>query len=174
MHPLEKFHFCPICGTYKFYFNNEISKRCEECGFIYYSNPRAATVAVIKNKNNEILVAVRANEPAKGTLDLPGGFIDLNETAEQGVAREVLEETGLKVNCVKYLFSIPNVYPYSGIVVDTMDLFFECLVEDDSIIKAMDDVCALKWIKINDLNPDDFGLRSIKEGILKLFDCYIL
>ena len=103
-----------------------------------------------------------------------GDLSDLNRNSEKGVAREVLKETGLKVNCVKYIFSIQNVYPYSGIVVDTMDLFFECFVEDDSIIKAMDDVCALKWIKINDLNPDDFGLRSIKEGILKLFDCYIL
>ena len=48
-------------------------------------------------KRKELLVCRRAKEPAKGTLDLPGGFIDMNETGEEGVSREVWEETGLKV-----------------------------------------------------------------------------
>ena len=51
-----------------------------------------------------------------GTLDLPGGFVDNNENAEQGMVREILEETGLTIDSadVTYLFSIPNVYHYSG------------------------------------------------------------
>ncbi|GAE84850.1 Nudix hydrolase family protein [Bacteroides reticulotermitis JCM 10512] len=40
------------------------------------------------------MVCRRGKNPAKGTLDLPGGFIDIAETGEEGVAREVLEETG--------------------------------------------------------------------------------
>ncbi len=172
MHPLEKFHYCPICGSYKFYYNNELSKKCDECGFVFYANPRAATVAIIRNSNNEILVARRAKDPAKGTLDLPGGFIDRNETAEEGVSREVHEETGLKVDSVKYLFSIPNVYPYSGIVVDTEDLFFECYVKEESSVTAMDDVAALEWMPIADLNPEFFGLTSIKNAIGKLKELY--
>ena len=38
------------------------------------------------NEKKELLVCRRAKEPAKGTLDLPGGFIDMNETGEEGVA----------------------------------------------------------------------------------------
>lgn len=172
MHPLEKFHFCPICSSYKFYYNNDMSKKCDECGFVFYANPRAATVAVIINERNEILVAKRANDPAKGTLDLPGGFIDLNETAEEGVCREVLEETGITVNSVNYLFSIPNIYPYSGIIVDTMDLFFECKISENIEMKAMDDVESLLWMKVDELNPEFFGLSSIKKGIRKIKDIY--
>ena len=96
-HPLAQFLYCPECGSSHFEINNEKSKKCADCGFVYYFNPSAATVALILNEKNELLVCRRAKEPAKGTLDLPGGFIDMNETGEEGVAREVLEETGLKV-----------------------------------------------------------------------------
>ena len=81
-------------------------------------------MALIRNAKGEILVARRGKEPAKGTLDLPGGFVDNYETGEEAVAREVMEETGLKVDEVKYLFSLPNIYPYSGIVVHTLDQFY--------------------------------------------------
>ena len=93
-HPLDLFQYCPECGSSHFEINNEKSKKCTNCGFVYYFNPSAATVALIQNDQNELLVCRRAKEPAKGTLDLPGGFIDMNETGEEGVAREVLEETG--------------------------------------------------------------------------------
>ena len=86
-HPLSQFLYCPECGSSHFEVNNEKSKRCADCGFVYYFNPSAATVALILNEKNELLVCRRAKEPAKGTLDLPGGFIDMNETGEEGVAR---------------------------------------------------------------------------------------
>ena len=92
-HPLSQFRYCPKCGSEHFKVHNEKSKQCADCGFIYYFNPSSATVALILNEKNELLVCRRAKAPAKGTLDLPGGFIDMTETGEEGVAREVLEET---------------------------------------------------------------------------------
>lgn len=106
-HPLDQFLYCPKCGSSHFEINNEKSKKCADCGFVYYFNPSAATVALILNEKNELLVCRRAKEPAKGTLDLPGGFIDMNETGEEGVAREVLEETGLKVKKLFTSFHFP-------------------------------------------------------------------
>lgn len=106
-HPLDQFLYCPECGSSHFEINNEKSKKCADCGFVYYFNPSAATVALILNEKNELLVCRRAKEPAKGTLDLPGGFIDMNETGEEGVAREVLEETGLKVKKLFTSFHFP-------------------------------------------------------------------
>ena len=109
-HPLSQFKYCPKCGSIHFEINNEKSKRCADCGFVYYFNPSAATVALIMNEQNELLVCRRAKDPAKGTLDLPGGFIDMAETGEEGVRREVKEETGMEVNKAEYLFSLPNIY----------------------------------------------------------------
>lgn len=64
----------------------------------------------------------------------------MNETGEEGVSREVEEETGLKVKKATYLFSLPNIYIYSGFPVHTLDMFFLCQVEDTSHFEAMDDV----------------------------------
>ena len=164
-HPLEKFQYCPACGSNHFAENGAYSKKCEDCGFTYYDNPKAATVAIIVNSNNEILVCRRAKDPAKGTLDLPGGFTDIGESAEEGVIREVKEETGLDVSEVKFLFSKPNIYPFSGMIVNTMDLFFLCKVETTEGLIANDDVAETRFVPIKDLSPEDFGLRSIREAI---------
>ncbi len=166
-HPLDLFKFCPKCGSNRFEINNFKSKKCADCGFVFYFNAQAATVALITNEKGELLVATRAKEPAKGTLDLPGGFADSMETAEEGVAREVAEETGLEVTATHYLFSLPNRYIYSGFEEHTLDLFFACEVKEGAT-KADDDVENLQWIAIEELEPEKFGLQSIQKGI-KLF-----
>ena len=167
-HPLLKFKFCPECGSPHFIINNEKSKRCADCGFVYYFNPSSATVAFIMNDRNELLVCRRGKDPAKGTLDLPGGFIDMNETGEEGIIREVCEETGMKVDCARYLFSLPNLYVYSGFTVHTLDMFFRCEVADTLHYKAMDDAADAFFLPLDAVCPEDFGLGSVRKG-LKLF-----
>lgn len=166
-HPLEQFKFCPKCGSSRFHEHDFKSKECDDCGFVYYFNASAATVAVIINQSKEVLVATRAFEPAKGMLDLPGGFVDMYETGEEAVAREVKEETGLDVTDVKYLFSIPNLYVYSGFEVQTLDNFYLCETET-SDFEAKDDVAKLQFIKLEDLEPEKFGLISVRKGIEKI------
>ena len=168
MHLLDTFKHCPKCGSDTFAENDFKSKRCGNCGFVYYLNPSAANVAVITDGKGNILVATRSKEPAKGTLDLPGGFCDCHESAEEGVIREVLEETGLKVTATRYLFSIPNIYSYSGMEIHTMDLFFECRTADKATLRAADDVQELQWMAIETLDSNLFGLRSIREGVERL------
>ncbi len=170
-HPLEKFRFCPVCGSKRFIVNNFKSKRCEDCGFTYYANPCSATAAFIVNDKNEMLVVRRAKEPAKGTLDLPGGFCDMGETVEEGMRREIEEETGLKVQDIKYLFSSPNVYQYSGMGIHTLDMDYLVRVKCDSIpIQAADDAAEAIWIPINEVNPAEFGLTSIRNAVIRFLD----
>ena len=168
MHLLDTFKHCPKCGSDTFAENDFKSKRCGNCGFVYFLNPSAANVAVITDGKGNILVATRSKEPAKGTLDLPGGFCDCHESAEEGVIREVLEETGLKVTATRYLFSIPNIYSYSGMEIHTMDLFFECRTADKATLRAADDVQELQWMALETLDSNLFGLRSIREGVERL------
>jgi len=170
MHPLEKFKYCPVCGSKHFEVSNEKSKQCDNCGFKYYANPSAANVAFILNERRELLVERRKNEPAKDTLDLPGGFADIGETAEEGVKREVEEETGLHVTRVEYLFSLPNKYRYSGMDISTLDMFFRCEVENTSCLQAADDAAECKWMKLEDIHTEEFGLRSVRHGLSDFLD----
>lgn len=169
-HPLSQFRYCPKCGSSRFDIHNEKSRQCADCGFVYYFNPSSATVAFIVNSRDELLVCRRAKEPAKGTLDLPGGFVDLYETGEKGVIREVKEETGLQVVRTRYLFSLPNLYVYSGFTVHTLDMFFCCEVEDTLHYKAMDDAAALFFVPLKDIRPEEFGLGSIRRGLQLFLD----
>ena len=131
----------------------------------YYLNPSSATVALILNSKEELLVVRRKKDPAKGALDLPGGFVDMDETGEEGMAREVKEETGLDATEVKYQFSYPNLYLYSGFMVHTLDMFYEVKVKDDTHIEAMDDAEESFWIPLSRLNPDEFAFDSIRKGL---------
>lgn len=164
-HPLELFKYCPKCGSELFEEHNFKSKHCSNCGFTYYQNPSSATAAFILNSKGELLVARRGKEPAKGTLDLPGGFVDNGESGEQGIIREIKEETGLDVAQVEYLFSIPNIYRYSGMDIHTLDMFYLCHVDDDVTVHAADDAAACVWIPLQDVYVERFGLRSIREAV---------
>lgn len=65
-HVLDKFQFCPVCGSNHFEINNIKSKKCKDCGFSYYLNPSSATVALILNSKEELLAVRRKKDPAKG------------------------------------------------------------------------------------------------------------
>ena len=164
-HPLDLFHFCPKCGSDLFEEHNFKSKHCSNCGFTYYQNPSSATAAFILNSKGELLVARRGKEPAKGTLDLPGGFVDNDESGEQGIIREIKEETGLNIPEVEYLFSIPNIYRYSGMDIHTLDMFYLCHVDDNATVLAADDAAELSWVPLQEVYVERFGLRSIREAV---------
>ena len=81
--------------------------------------------------------------------------------------REVMEETGLEVTALRYLFSLPNSYPYSGFEVKTLDSFYLCQVRHADSARPHDDAADLQWVALNDLQPDLFGLASIRAGLLR-------
>ena len=114
----------------------------------------------------------RAKEPAKGTLDLPGGFVDMQEKAEEGMRREIKEETVLDVEHLEYLFSSPNVYMYSGMGVHTLDMDYLVHVAADVTVSAADDAAECLWLPLSSINPADFGLTSIRNAVIRFLKEY--
>lgn len=165
MHFSKLFTHCPACGSASFLHNNEKSKRCETCNFVFYMNASAAVAAFILNDAGELLVCIRGKEPEKGTWDLPGGFVDGDESAEEAMSREICEELQVAVFESTYLFSLPNIYEYSGLTVPTLDMFFSCKLENTTQIVPTDDVEDCFFIALNEINPQFFGLKSIKKAV---------
>jgi len=79
---------------------------------------------------------------------LPGGFVDRNETIEQALAREVMEETKLVVTGLNLMMTKPNHYNYKGVVSPVIDLFYHCEVESiDAIELAIDELDHYIWVR---------------------------
>ncbi|HEY7268275.1 MAG TPA: NUDIX domain-containing protein [Dehalococcoidia bacterium] len=96
--------FCGECGT-------ALEQRpafgkprpvCPNCGRVYFDDPKVA-VGVVVDLDGGIVLCRRNHEPQLGRWSYPSGFVDAGEVVEAAAAREVLEETGLKVEVGRLL-----------------------------------------------------------------------
>jgi len=166
--PLNTFRYCPKCGSEEFQTDSEKSLKCNDCGFRYYVNMNAAVAAIIQNDKGEILFTIRKHEPATGMLDLPGGFVDLDETAEEAVKREILEELNLEISSMEYFGSFTNKYLFADIEYLTLDLVYICTVASFSTLQAADDVSGFVFRQLSEVQSREIGLASIRK-VVKMF-----
>jgi NAD+ diphosphatase len=91
------YKFCPRCATaFTIKFTGDKDRaHCESCGFTHWNNPTPVVAAIVQY-GDDILLARNAAWPPK-TFALITGFLEANETAQEGIAREVKEETNLDV-----------------------------------------------------------------------------
>ena len=165
-HPGNVIKFCPRCGSNHFITNDKgRSFRCEGCQFRFYVNSSAAVACLIFNKEGKLLLTRRAIEPGLGMLDLPGGFVEPMEKAEDAVVREIHEELGVKVTSAKYMTSFPNEYIFSGYSVFTMDLAFICEIENFSTIIPADDVSGVEFVFAKEAKLDEIFSDSMRNII---------
>jgi 8-oxo-dGTP diphosphatase len=96
------------------------------------------------NNNSKILLVTRKNDPFKGMLSIPGGFINAGETAEDAMRREAKEETSLVVEPIAILgvYSDPRRDPRMHTLSVT---FITRIVQGNE--DASDDAAALKWVE---------------------------
>lgn len=74
---------------------------CPGCGHIAYLNPRLVVTALPVTDAGEVILLRRGIEPGYGRWAQPGGFLEIDETAQEGAVRETLEETGLIVEPIR-------------------------------------------------------------------------
>lgn len=168
-HPFNVFRFCPKCGSSRFNISGERSMKCSDCSFQYFINSVAAVAALVTDGNGRLLLTTRGVEPHYGKLDLPGGFIDPGETAEEAVARELDEELGLKVKAVEYVGSATNEYIYEGFSVFTLDMAYRVTPVSVEGMKAMDDILEYRFYSSGEIDFDQVPAPSIRQFIKKFF-----
>ena len=124
----------------------------EENKFCYkYPHPAVTTDCVIFGFNGEqlqVLLIERGIEPYKGKWAFPGGFLKMDETAEEGALRELKEETGLETAYVQqfHTFSEPSRDPRERVIT----IAYYALVKIQEV-KGGDDAASARWFPLNDI-----------------------
>lgn len=164
------FLYCPLCSARALKAHKKHAFYCPECGLVFYLNVAAAVLALITDAQGRLVVTVRGHKPKEGMLDMPGGFVDPGETAEEALRREVLEELGVQVDTLDYFGSAPNKYLYKGVHYATEDLAFVCTVKDLSAMAAGDDVKEILFLKPEEIDLEQFAFESVQEFLRKYLD----
>jgi NAD+ diphosphatase len=161
---IKPFNYCPACGSSDISFSDMKKLVCRNCSLTYYQNVAAAAAAILECDEKIILIK-RAREPGKGRLDLPGGFVNPKESAEEALKREIREELEIEVGKLKYLGSYPNVYQYKEVVYHTCDLFFYSKI--DALGSEFDRTEIEELILADPLKiPEDrIAFESVKMGL---------
>lgn len=159
--PINYLHYCPHCGSGRFEARSAKEFLCGACGFNFFANSAAAVLALVRDRRGRLLLTRRARDPWAGALDLPGGFVDPGESAEDALRREMAEELGVRVTSMKYFCSEPNEYIFSNYKVHTTDLAFVCEL-DTMPTTASDDVSEALWMPPGDIDTSQIPLKSIR------------
>lgn len=89
---------CSFCGTAFPILDDSFPKRCSHCQNTTYANPTPVVVVIVPVEKQGILLIRRATSEGYGKLALPGGYMDLGESWQEGAARELREETGINIS----------------------------------------------------------------------------
>lgn len=138
---------------------------CQNCNFLYYINVAGAVAALIIDDNNRLLCAKRKFDPFKGSLDLPGGFVDRDESMEEALEREIMEELNLEIATYEFFRSFPNRYTFKGLTYYTV----KCKIKNMDKSKVGDDAGVIVFVPINEINPENIKLAFIR----KIFSDFI-
>jgi NAD+ diphosphatase len=103
--------FCGKCATPMEDDRKELVRRCPSCLMVSYPRLSPAVIMSVV-RDNHILLA-RAPRFPQGMYSALAGFVEPGETLEEAVAREVMEEVGVKVGEIRYLASQPWPFPHS-------------------------------------------------------------
>lgn len=140
-------------------------------GHRLYANPAPTAGIFLLTPEGDVLVSVRGIEPGKGGLDTIGGFVDDNESFEQAIEREILEETGLRPNQyspLTYLTSAPSTYNYGGETRNVLSCFFYATLTANAAPTASDDVAELITVPLGNLSPEKMWSNDTRIAVKAL------
>lgn len=156
-----EYKFCRRCGT-------ELNKvdGFYNCKNNHHTYPSATpTAGVLFFRNEKLVLGRRAIEPNKNKLDTIGGFVDINETFEDAMHREIKEETGLnksQYTKLEYLCSAYGPYEYQSETKQVLSVFFMSHIKEGAEILPSDDISEVIELGIDEIDFNDIGNEDVK------------
>lgn len=118
----------------------------------YPKRPWVSAHAIIFDQKKKILLTKRAAPPKQYFWFPPGGAIDIGETVEEGLKREVLEETDITIKNLRYVSYIDGITrDGEENVIYHFVVFMYVADYHKGIVKAKDDALDVKWASIEDI-----------------------
>ena len=159
-------NFCPVCSSAEIVKkipegDNREREVCNNCGEIFYTNPNIVTGVLAYTDNDELILCKRSIEPRHGYWTLPAGFLENQESIEEGALRETEEEAKLRVSNVK-LFTVLSV-PH----IDQIYTFFTGKVVNYDLGPTPES-SEVKLFKYDDIPWDELAFPTVIKTI-KLF-----
>ncbi len=152
--PADPYRFCPADGTRLKEPRPSGGVSCPSCGRSWYRNSSPAVGAVVV-EDGKALVTVRAREPEKGRVDLPGGFLEVGEHPVDGIIREVREELGVEIELVGAPI-LPATHTYGPDGAYVLPIGFRArIIEGEP--DPTDDVAEIRWIPASEVDTTDFA-----------------
>lgn len=139
----ENNKYCSRCGALAEDKKDERAKICPECGYINY--PRISPAIIVAIVNKDKLLLAHNSRFAHGVYSVIAGFVEPGETFEKCVAREVMEEVGIKIKNIKYFTSEPWPFPDSIMVGFTAE-YADGEIKEDGI-----EIVDAGWYSIDEL-----------------------
>lgn len=159
-HWLKSKKFCGYCGSKTEHSSTERAKICRECGQIEY--PKISPAIIVAIRNGDKLLLVRNTKGNYKRYALVAGFMEIGETPEDTVRREVMEEVGLKVK---------NIQPYKAQpwgMSDTLMLgFIADLDGDDTICLQQEELTDAAWFNRPDIPVMEYHISVGHEMMQK-------
>ncbi len=155
--------FCQRCGSALSMRTGDTHLFCPACGLARWRNPLPAA-SLLAVREGRLLLVRRAVAPCLGRLSLPGGFMELTETAEECAARELLEETGLRAGRLELVAVERDDTAYGSVV---LLAYAASALEGEQA--AGDDASEVLWVPLAEVPPLAFRahdrlVRRIREA----------
>jgi NAD+ diphosphatase len=157
--------FCGRCGSPMVHDGKERMLRCPDCGNMVFPKIAPAVLAAVFHEGKLLLTKYAHGD---GNYALVAGFVEIGETAEQCVAREVMEETGLRVKNIRYYGSQPWGFAGNLMLAYTAELDGPATITvDSSELAAAEFVAPEHVTDISDYNSlTREMIRRFREGRL--------
>ncbi|EKO3793551.1 NAD(+) diphosphatase [Vibrio metschnikovii] len=110
-HMSQTQRFCSQCGGRNRLNHHQLAMQCQECRTLHYPRIFPCIIVAVR-KDDQILLAQHPRHRG-GMYTVIAGFLEVGETLEQCVAREVQEETGIIIDNIRYVASQPWAFPSS-------------------------------------------------------------
>ena len=153
--------FCGRCGTPTRHREHERARECPNCALIAYPRIAPAVMCLVR-RGQEILLA-RSPHFLPGMYSALAGFVEPGESLEQCLAREVMEETGIRIASPRYFASQPWPFPHSLMIAFVADY------AGGEITPAPDEIEDAQWFALDALPklPNRISIaRRLIDGVM--------